>query len=546
MSSRKRETLLILVLAVAVVGSTLAVMGRGDDYAFFDPLIDVKTILDRTYVKEIDEDALQQSAISGMIEELADPFTMYVPPVHADEFNKELSGEYVGIGAEVSMIDGVLTIVNPMEDSPSLEAGLQPDDKVTAIDGEPTEGKAVDDCVGVLQGKPGTPVELTIDRKGRTLMITVVRAHIKTRDVKGFHRDPTVDGEWRYLIDPAHKIAYVRVARFTGEITDQVRDALRRAKADAGGNLAGVLLDLRDNPGGRLDEAIALSDLFLSEGVIVSTKGLHHEENIARASQGQEFETEPVVVLVNGFSASASEVVTGALFDNSRALVVGTRTFGKGSVQAVRPLPSQPGAVLKVTEQFYYLPSGRCLHRLPDSTEWGVDPSPGCFVSLDDDQRLAMLRARRAQEILRLEPTSEDDDEHWSDPGWIVQSLHDPQLAKALGAMQEHISTGAWPAAPDGADSESLALTDELGRATLQRDRILRELDRVSKIINTLEQGHEVASPRDLWPDDVELTGGKLIIRDKDGKQVAEFNITGEDLERWLIDADVDPEDAGG
>lgn len=542
MSSRTRETLLILTLAVAVVGSTVALMRRSDNYAFFDPLIDVKTILDRTYVRQIDEEALQEAAIAGMIEQLDDPYTVYVPPAQAGEFNKELSGEYVGIGAEVSMVDGVLTIVNPMEDSPALAAGLQPDDRVTAIDGDSTEGKSIEECVNLLQGKPDTPVELTIERNGRTLQVTVVRAHIKTRDVKGFHRDPSVDGAWKFLIDPVNRIAYVRVARFTGQITDQVRDALLQARADAGGALGGILLDLRDNPGGRLDEAIALSDLFLSEGVIVSTRGLHHEESVARATRGQEFETEPLVVLVNGFSASASEVVTGALADNGRAKVVGTRTFGKGSVQAVRPLPSKPGAVLKVTEQFYYLPSGRCLHRLPDSNEWGVDPSPGCFVPLDDEQRLAMLGARREQEILRLDPAGPSDEVHWSDPDWIVQTLRDPQLAKALQVMQSRIASGEWPPAPAGTETAPAVVADELSRAALQRDRLLRELDRVDKIIRTLEQGHQIASPRDLWPDEIELTGGTLIVRDREGRPVAELRITGEDLERWLIDADVEPE----
>lgn len=541
MSTRKRETLLILILAVAVTGSTLAVMRRSDNYAFFDPLIDVKTILDKTYVSDIDHDALQAAAITGMIEQLDDPFTMYVPPVHAGEFNKELSGEYVGIGAEVSMIDGVLTIMNPMEDSPALEAGLRPDDRVVAIDGQPTHGKSVDDCIAVLQGEPGTPVKLTIERAGQTLETTVVRGHIKTRDVKGFHRDPGEDGTWKYLLDPQNKIAYVRVARFTGEITAQVRDALNSAKAEAGGTLNGILLDLRDNPGGRLDEAIALADLFLPDGTIVSTKGLHHEESIARANRGQAFESEPMVVLVNGLSASASEVVSGALSDNHRAIVVGTRSFGKGSVQSVRPLPSQPGAVIKVTEQFYYLPSGRCLHRTPDSTTWGVDPSPGFFVPLDDEQRLDMLRARREQEILRLDNNGAPDDTHWSDPTWIVDKLRDPQLAKAVEAMQTRIASGDWPPAPADADVQAQVVTDELARATLQRDRIMRELERVSKIISSLEQGHEIASPRDLWPDDAQLAGGTLTIRDKDGHPVAELKITGNNLERWLIDADVEP-----
>ncbi|RMH13980.1 MAG: S41 family peptidase [Planctomycetota bacterium] len=542
MSTRSRELILILILAVAVIGSTLAVVRRGDDYAFFDPLIDIKSILDHAYVSEVDSEALQRGAIVGMLEQLDDPYTVYVPPVQSDEFNKQLSGEYVGIGAEVSVVGGVLTIVNPMDDSPALAAGLRADDRVIAIDGTPTQGLSVDECVDLLQGEPDTPVVLSVDRGGQTLEITVIRSHIKTREVKGFHRDPGEEGAWRYLIDAENGIAYVRIARFTGQVADEVREALEHARAKAGGTLGGILLDLRDNPGGRLDEAIALADLFLNQGVIVSTKGLHHDETIARAQAGDAFETEPIVVLINGASASAAEVVAGALADNNRALLVGTRSFGKGSVQGIRPIPSQPGAMLKVTEQLYYLPSGRCLHRLPDSTSWGVDPSPGCFVPLDDDQRIEMLRARREQEIFRLEP-EQDDSSLWSDPAWIVQTLRDPQLGKAMELMQIRIASGAWPDAPESESVEEQVLADELARARLQRERLFRELDRMNDIIARLEAGREAANLRDLWPDDVELTGGKLIIRDKNGRQVAELAITGEDLERWLIDADVEPED---
>lgn len=540
MSTRKRESLLIGVLALAVIGSTLALVRRSDDYAFFDPLIDVKAIIDRAYVEQVDPDQLQQAAIVGMLEHLDDPYTMYVPPVHAGEFNKELSGEYVGIGAEVSMINGVLTIMNPMDDSPALDAGLRPDDRVIAIDGDPTLGKSADQCVAVLQGQPNTPVNLTIDRAGQTLEIKVIRGRIKTRDVKGFHRDPGDDGAWRFLIDPANKVAYVRVSRFTSDITRQVHAGLDAAKSQAGNTLHGIILDLRDNPGGRLDEAIALADLFLPQGTIVSTRGLHASENVASATRGQAYESEPMIVLVNALSASASEVVAGALADNNRALVIGTRTFGKGSVQGVRTIPSQPGAVLKITEQYYYLPSGRCLHRTPDSTVWGVDPSPGFFIPLTDDQHFEMRRARRAQEILRLD-TPDSTDDHWSDPLWIVQTLRDPQLARALEALQTRTAIGHWPDAPDHTDVHTQVQADELARATLQRERIMRELQRVSRIISTLELGQQIPSPRDLWPDEVNLTGGTLTIRDKDGNPVAELSITGPDLERWLIDADVEP-----
>jgi carboxyl-terminal processing protease len=544
MSSKVRETILVLLLAVAVVGSTVAVVGK-NGYEFFDPMIDVKAMLDRLYVTEPDDGALQTAAINGMIEALDDPHTMYIPPEVSEDFAKGLSGEYVGIGAEVILQDGWLTIVNPMDDSPALAAGLRPDDRVLAIDGEPTKGKPIDDSIDMLKGEPGTTATLTVQRGDTQSEIVVTRAHIKTREVLGFHRAGGAEGAWNYLIDGGNGIAYVRVAQFTSQCAEQTRAALEEAKAAAGGELHGVILDLRDNPGGMLDEAVEMADLFIADGTIVSTRGLHHPETVFEAEAGGPFESVPMMVLVNGLSASASEVVSGALKDSGRALVVGSRSFGKGSVQTVRSVPSLEGAALKITEQFYYLPSGRCLHRVAGSAVWGVDPSPGYFIALDDEQQFEMRRARREQEIRRF--GDEPEDTQWSDPDWIVQTLHDPQLGRALTAMQARAESGAWPAVDESEPVAHEAEYLELSRLETQITRMMREVGRVSERIADLRTGSgiEESTLPDLIPDGATLTGGSLVITGADGREVARLKITGEDLERWLIDADVAPAGAG-
>ncbi len=543
MSTRTREFILITLLAIAVIGSTVAIVQKTGDYAFFDPMIDVKTMIDRYAVTEPDDEALQQAAITGMVNALDDPFTVYVPPRDSEDFNKELSGEYVGIGAEVGLVDGWLTIVNPMEDSPALLAGIRADDRVIEIDGDSTRGKTIDDSIDLITGEPGTSVVLTIERGTETIEITVVRDHIKTREVKGFHRDPADPNAWEFLIDAERAIAYVRVAQFTGQCAEETRKALEAAQTKARRPLEGIVLDLRDNPGGILDEAIEMADLFLGQGVIVSTKGLHYPESIAEAKAGEGFEQAPMVVLLNGQSASASEVVGGALVDNGRAIIVGERSFGKGSVQSVRPVPSQPGAVLKITEQLYYLPSGRCLHRLPGEPVWGVDPSPGYFVPLDRDERIAMLTARREQEIIRMDAATEADNTNWSDPAWIIETLADTQLGRGLTALQTRVDQGAWPEVADDAIVADEAVYLELAGLEKQLMRMMREVDRVRDRMIAL-QANVTPDPTptpDLIPDSAVLSGGTISILDADGNEITKLRLTGEDLERWLIDADVAP-----
>ena len=547
--SQRNIVSLIGILGVAVVGSTIAVAmsaakAPSDSYGFFDPIVDVETMIDRLYVEEPDLEKLQQGAITGMIDELNDPFTTFVPRKDTERFSKDLTGEYVGIGAEVQMLDGWLTISSPLDGSPSWKAGVMAGDRVIKIDGESTEGQTIDDAIDRLTGQPNTKVVITVERGAETLDIPIIRAHIKVQAVKGFMRVDG-DGNWEHIIDPSRNIGYIRLTQFTPGAADEIKNAIRKAKEETGSDLGGLILDLRFNPGGLLDEAVAIADLFIDEGTIVSTKGRVYEERIEKAHKKGTLSDLPLVVLVNGQSASASEVLSGALSDHKRAIVIGTRSFGKGSVQTVRALESGAG-VLKITEQYYYLPSGRLLHRKEDSTVWGVDPTPGYFVPMTNDELVDMLSARRQQEI--LEHNDPENAVDLSNTDEILEKLKDPQLSAAVHVVQHRIDSGSYEPVgiePNTPDDVELA---ELNTLKTQQDRLLRELSRIYKRVDAINNAvdPEIAkkNPNDFWDDDEDLTGGELVIRDKDGKVVSTLKITGNDLERWLIDADVEKEDA--
>lgn len=534
---------LVTVLGVAVVGA-IGARRQGDDYKFLDPLIEIKQIISKEFVEEPKFDKMQEGAIKGMVEALDDPYTVYVPPAGKAEFNKELLGEYVGIGASVNIIDGWLTIVSPLEDSPAFRAGLMAEDRVVEINGTSTHNLTVDKCVEMLLGEPGTKVKLLVERKGTKTPFEIERAPIKTRSVKGYHR-ADADGEsWMYLIDGERKIAYVRLTQFTPKCAEEVLAALLSVGADKG-QLHGLVLDLRFNPGGLLNEAAEIADLFLKEGIIVSTKGRAFPEEVARAEEKGTLPDFPIAVIQNGSSASASEVLAGALSENNRAIIVGSRSFGKGSVQTVRRIPSN-GGELKITGQGYYLPSGRSISRKDNSATWGVDPSDGFYVPMTDPELIAMLEVRRKQEVLRGtggkgELNSEG--AKWNDVNWVLDTLKDKQLTAAVRAIQGKIDSGNWTPTGEKVDQGKAIASDELKRQSLLRDRLERELIRVDKRIAAIEDAVPEAPKQDLWADDIDLTGGIMEIKDKEGKVIATLQITGNNLERWLVDADVKKKD---
>ena len=305
------------------------------------------------YVEEVSDKELIENAINGMLTAL-DPHSSYLNEKNYRDMQVQTKGEFGGLGIEVTLENGLVKVVSPIDDTPAFRAGIQPQDLITHLDGEQVLGLTLQQAVERMRGKVNTDIRLTIRRKGRDPFdVTLTRAIIKIRSV-------------RSRIERKN-IGYVRITSFNEQTHKGLVKAIEKLRADAEGGLKGIVLDLRNNPGGLLDQAVAVADAFLDKGEIVSTRS-RRKENAQRfnARPGDLAKVLPIVVLINGGSASASEIVAGALQDHGRAIIMGTRSFGKGSVQTIVPLPGQ--GAMRLTTSRYYTPSGRSIQAK------GIDP----------------------------------------------------------------------------------------------------------------------------------------------------------------------------
>nr|WP_240693221.1 S41 family peptidase [Thiomicrorhabdus indica] len=299
------------------------------------------------YVDVIDDKSLIEGAISGMLSSL-DPHSAYLPPVDAKEMEEHTRGEFGGLGMEVGMEDGFVKVVSPIDDTPAQRAGIMAGDLIVKLGNEPVKGKSLSEAVDIMRGKPGTQLELTIVRKGedKPLKIELTRAIIKVRSVRQ-----------RMLPEG---IGYVRISQFQMRTGPDLIKAIDTLEEENKGELSGLVLDLRNNPGGVLNAAIQVSDAFLNDGLIVYTEGrIRNSQMRFEAEEGDVMDGKPVVIIVNEGSASASEIVSGALQDQKRAIVVGRDTFGKGSVQTLLQLNNN--AAIKLTTARYFTPNGRSI-----------------------------------------------------------------------------------------------------------------------------------------------------------------------------------------
>ncbi len=522
---------LLVLLGAMLAGLPIALAGRSADYEWFDPIILVRRLLLDSYVEKPDEEAMQLLMIGAMIDALDDPYTVYVPSAGEAGFNKDMRGTYVGIGAEVIFDNEYLTIVTPMEDSPALEAGVRAGDIVLKIAGVAVDNRPINECIDLLLGEAGTEVTLYVRHlDGIEEDLSIVRQRIMTPTVKGMRRD----GEtWDYWLDEHLRIGYIRLTQFTNTSIADLREAL--TGLDNGG-LRGLIFDVRDNPGGDLAVAIRTADLFLSEGLIVSVRGRARRPQSWHAAPEETFLGFPMVVLVNGFSASASEIVAGALQENGRAKVLGTRSYGKGSVQEVRDLPYDRG-LLKLTTGHYYLASGRNLARKSGSAVWGVDPDPGFIVGMSDRAHRDMIMARRLFEVIRPGAATI---EVAPDPQWIRSVRKDEQLAAALEALQVQLRDGRWLVV-GAEDGTQLALDDAIRRHLAVRRRHLEQLRVLNDRLRDLLEMTVEAGGRPLLPLDVDPAGGTLSVHDADGNLIGSFRILGDDLELALRQARLEP-----
>src|SRR5437660_9616793 len=314
---------------------------------------DVLERIRRDYVEPVDEKTLMENAINGMLAAL-DPHSSYMNPKVYKDMQVQTRGEFGGLGIEVTMENGVIKVVSPIDDTPASKAGIQSGDLIFALDGEPVQGLTLQEAVEKMRGKIGTPIKLTLRRNNvqDPIDVTLTRETINVKAV-------------RYRLEG--DVGYIRVTSFTEQATSGVLDAVEKIKKEAGPKLKGYVLDLRNNPGGLLDQAISMVDAFLDKGEIVSVKA-RKAEDVQRwnAKPGDVANGLPIVVLMNGGSASASEIVAGALQDHRRAIVLGTRSFGKGSVQTI--LPVNGGGAIRLTTALYFTPSGRSIQ------EEGIKP----------------------------------------------------------------------------------------------------------------------------------------------------------------------------
>jgi carboxyl-terminal processing protease len=368
------------------------------------------------YVEEPEDESLIESAINGMLSAL-DPHSSYLSAKNYRDMQVQTRGEFGGLGIEVTMENQVVKVISPIEDTPADRAGIKAGDYITHLDGEQVQGLTLAQAVEKMRGRINSPIKLTVVREGvdQPLEITVVRDTIKIRAVRSRVEDD---------------VAYLRVTSFNEQTHDSLESAVEKLKAEIGDKLKGYVVDLRNNPGGLLDQAIAVSDALLNQGEIVSTRGRSASDTQRHnARSGDIAEGKPVIVLINGGSASASEIVAGALQDHKRAKIIGTRSFGKGSVQTIIPLGANSGA-MRLTTARYYTPSGRSIQAK------GIDPDIVVEQTVPDEVAGA---STRGESSLRghLTNDKEAEEEQSGSSAFVPEKKEDDvQLAYALAVLR--------------------------------------------------------------------------------------------------------------
>ena len=412
-------------------------------------LTDAMDQIDSRSLEEVDQHSLFEGAMEGMVDRLDDPYSSYVGREVVSEFRESLDQQFAGVGMQVDYDESSrLTVMSPLVGSPAYVAGVRAGDKILRIDGRSTQGLSRKDAVGLLRGKPGEPVTISVLHEGeqQPVDIEIVRAIIHLDTVLGDTHEP--DGTWNFFVPGHDRIGYVRISNFAEKTPDELRAAMQWLIQR---NMRGLILDLRDDPGGLLTAAADVCDMFIDSGVIVTTRGRDGKISQAiEATPDGSFGDFPMAVLVNQFSASASEIVAACLQDHGRAVVVGQRTWGKGTVQDVIELPDDEG-ILKLTIASYWRPSGKNIHRTKkasETDEWGVKPDTGCQVVVEGDELVKLHQWRLRRDVFRpaangktpdgAAPNGKTPDGKTPD-GTGIDPLVDRQLEKAVECVETAI-----------------------------------------------------------------------------------------------------------
>jgi C-terminal peptidase (prc) len=397
-----RRNLIVLLLAALV---SLACYARASRNRYSDTFSQAMNIVTRDYVDEVEPRVLFEGAMDGMMNQL-DMYSGYTPPQDYLRFKEQIDGEFPGIGVmvEVDRKTNQLRVLVPTPGSPAAKAGLRPGDIIEAVDDHSTLDVPITDIVKRIKGPAGTTVKLTLRRKGKPepFDVTLPRAKIAIESVLGDVR--RADGTWIFHLLDDPRIGYIRINAFAERTADDFRRALEEARP--GADIDGLILDLRGNEGGLLKAAVDLCDMLLDEGLIVSTRGRGgREKSSYSADPGADVPADfPVVVLVDRYSASASEIFAAALQDHHRAAIVGERTWGKGTVQNIEELEGGKSA-LRITIATYWRPSGKDIHKrrnAKDTDDWGVRPDPGLDVVLAKELWEKSARSRRQRDVTPL------------------------------------------------------------------------------------------------------------------------------------------------
>ncbi len=448
-----RRNLVILMIAGVVTifcYHKAESIGRTQYGKMFSSFAQVMQVIESDYVREVDRQDLFDTAMQGMVSSL-DKHSDYYSARELEALNESLNRHFTGIGIRVfsDPKTKLLTVSTPMIGSPGHKAGLGAGDTILAINGVSTLDKTSAECSDLIRGEEGTSVMLTVQHLGsdKIVDLPVLRADIVIPSVEGDRY--AADGSWNFMLEQEPQIAYIRLNAFVDETLSDLSLALTELRNK---NVKGVILDVRDNPGGKLDIAVDICNLFIDSGTIVSTKGRDGTRETFLANSDTTEPNYPMAILVNGDSASASEILSAALQDHERAIVVGQRTYGKGSVQSIMELPSADAA-LKLTIAEYRRPSGENIHRHDDDTEddaWGVEPNPGYEVVISPEDLLRLRLQRQQRDV--YDPTGRTQAAPTDEGGGSIRApdptIVDPQLQRAIKAIYDQIRNRAGVTEP--------------------------------------------------------------------------------------------------
>jgi carboxyl-terminal processing protease len=400
------------------------------DYESLELFTNILSIVKKNYVEEVDTKNLINGAVGGMLSSL-DPHSAYLTPEHYKDLQMDTQGRFGGLGIEITVKNGVLTVVSPIEDTPAFKAGVKPGDMIFKIEDEFTKDMTLVDAVKRMRGLPGTKINISIKREGVPELIdfSLVRDTIRVQSVRS------------RVLDTGY--GYIRLAQFQERSDRDVQRALEKLTAEKGG-LKGLVLDLRNNPGGLLTQAVRVSDLFLESGMIVYTEGrIESQKQKYFAQKNGSWMDFPIVVLVNAGSASASEIVAGALQDHKRAIVLGMKTFGKGSVQTILPLDDN--SALRLTTARYFTPKGRSIQASGIVPDIAVDSAPAQDSKTEEDRKRSGIREENLPGHLQNQKTAPDKEPEQGSKENLVPSTgptgdetidKDQQLKRALDLLK--------------------------------------------------------------------------------------------------------------